>query len=145
MFLGIILEKMISQSCLGYHLIEFLYIFLGMSWPQSNLYWGVPVFIKFGQFSSELTKTWSSGATKCGVWIGNCNVKVWKSTEHKLQKMWCWLKFQMTQRYSSPLSKFKDRFKSGGATFSVTIFHLNPCDRLLKIRCSKWDKDTVVL
>ena len=28
---------------------------------------GVLVFPKFGQFSSELTKTWSSGATKCGV------------------------------------------------------------------------------
>ena len=49
---------------------------------------GVLVFLKFGQFSSELTKTWSSGATECGVWIGNCNAKVWKSTEHKLHKIW---------------------------------------------------------
>ena len=28
---------------------------------------GVLVFLKFGQFSSELTKTWSSGATECRV------------------------------------------------------------------------------
>ena len=61
---------------------------------NSHMYlWGVLVFPKFGQFSSELTKTWSSGATKCGVWIGNCNVKVWKSTEHKLHKIWRSLKF----------------------------------------------------
>ena len=31
---------------------------------------GLIVFLKFGQFSSELTKTWSSGATEYGVWIG---------------------------------------------------------------------------
>ena len=55
--------------------------------------WDVLVFLKFGQFSSELTKTWSSGATECRVWIGNCNVKVWKSTEHKLHKIWRSLKF----------------------------------------------------
>ena len=55
--------------------------------------WGVLVFLKFEQFSSELTKTWSSGATECGVWIGNCNAKVWKSTEHKLHNIWRSLKF----------------------------------------------------
>ena len=55
--------------------------------------WGVLVLLKFWQFWSELTKTWSSGTTECGVWIGNCNVKVWKSTEHKLHKIWCSLKF----------------------------------------------------
>ena len=38
--------------------------------------WGVLVFLKFAQFSSELTKTWSSGATKCKISIGKCNVKV---------------------------------------------------------------------
>ena len=38
-------------------------------------------------------KTWSSGATECRAWIGNCNVKVWKSTEHKLHKIWHSLKF----------------------------------------------------
>ena len=30
---------------------------------------------RFAEILSELTKTWSSGATECGVWIGNCNVK----------------------------------------------------------------------
>ena len=51
------------------------------------------VLLKFWQFSSELTKTWSSGNTKCRVWIGKCNVKVWKSTEHKLHKIWHSLRF----------------------------------------------------
>ena len=54
---------------------------------------GVFVLLKFWQFSTELPKTWSSGATECAVWIGNCNVKVWKSTEHKLHKIWRSLKF----------------------------------------------------
>ena len=58
---------------------------------------GVLVFLKFAQFSSELTKTWSSGATECGVWIGNCNVKVWKSTEHKLHNIWRSVKFQQNE------------------------------------------------
>ena len=42
----------------------------------------------FAEIASELTKTWSSGATECRVWIGNCNVKVWKSTQDKLHKIW---------------------------------------------------------
>ena len=48
---------------------------------------------RFTENLSELTKTWSSGATECGVWIGNCNVKVWKSTEHKLHNIWRSVKF----------------------------------------------------
>ena len=52
---------------------------------------------RFAEILSELTKTWSSGATECGVWIGNCNVKVWKSTEHKLHKIWRSLKFQQNE------------------------------------------------
>ena len=55
---------------------------------------GVLVLLKFWQFSSELTKTWSSGTTECRVWIGNCNVKVWKFTEHKLHNIWHSVKFQ---------------------------------------------------
>ena len=43
---------------------------------------------RFAEIASELTKTWSSGATEFGVWIGNCNVKVRKSTEDKLHKIW---------------------------------------------------------
>ena len=31
---------------------------------------------------------WSLGTTECRVWIANCNVKVWKSTELKLHKIW---------------------------------------------------------
>ena len=40
------------------------------------------------EISRELTKTWSSGTTECWVWIGNCNVKVWNSTEQKLHNIW---------------------------------------------------------
>ena len=43
---------------------------------------------RFAKIASELTKAWSSGTTEFGVWIGNCNVKVWKSTEDKLHKIW---------------------------------------------------------
>ena len=42
-------------------------------------------------------KTWSSGATECRVWIGNCNVKVWKSIEHKLHNICRSLKFQQNE------------------------------------------------
>ena len=70
-------------------------IIINVCWMVPKMYSprGVLVFLKFGQCSSELTKTWSSGATEYGVWIGNCNVKVWKSTEHKLHKIWHSLKF----------------------------------------------------
>ena len=44
--------------------------------------------LKFWQFSSELTKTWSSGATECRVWIGNCNVKEIQENEHTPQRSW---------------------------------------------------------
>ena len=52
---------------------------------------------RFTENLSELTKTWSSGATECRVWIGNCNVKVWKSTEHKLHNIWRSVKFQQNE------------------------------------------------
>ena len=54
---------------------------------------GVLVLLKCWQFSSELTKTGSSSATECIVWIGNYNVKAWKTTGHKLHKIWRSLKF----------------------------------------------------
>ena len=47
----------------------------------------------FAEILSEFTKTRSSDTTECRVWIGNCNVKVLKSTEHKLQKIRRSLKF----------------------------------------------------
>ena len=40
-------------------------------------------------------KLGSSGVTECEVWIGNC--KVWKSTEHKLHKIWRSVKFQQNE------------------------------------------------
>ena len=52
---------------------------------------------RFTENLSELTKTWSSGATECRVWIGNCNVKVWKSTEHKLHNIWRSVQFQQNE------------------------------------------------
>ena len=57
----------------------------------------VLVLLTFWQFSSELTQTWSSGTTECRVWIGNCNVKLWKSTGHKLQNIWRSIKFQQNE------------------------------------------------
>ena len=64
-------------------------LFTGVSilvggWGES-LSGSVLVLLKF-QVNSQ--RSWSSGTTKFWVWIGNCNVKVWKSTEHKLHKMW---------------------------------------------------------
>ena len=43
------------------------------------------------------------GATKSKVWIGNCHVKVWKSTEHQLQKIWCSVKFEWNEH--TPVSQ----------------------------------------
>ena len=48
---------------------------------------------RFAEISCELAKSWSLGATECRVWIFNCNVKVWKSTEHKLHNIWRSVKF----------------------------------------------------
>ena len=66
--------------------------------------WGVRILLKFWQFSSELSKTGSSGASECGVWIGNCNVKVWKSTEHKLHKIWRSVKFEQNEHTPAGIS-----------------------------------------
>ena len=55
---------------------------------------GVLVLLKFWVNSQKLG---SSGATECRVWIGNLNVKVWKSAEHKLHKIWRSLKFQQNE------------------------------------------------
>ena len=37
---------------------------IGRWQPAAGLHWGVLVFVKFAHFSSELTKSWSSGARK---------------------------------------------------------------------------------
>ena len=55
---------------------------------------GVLVLLTFWHFSSELTETWISGATESGVW---------KSTEHKLHKIWRSVKFcQLSAKTSTP-------------------------------------------
>ena len=56
----------------------------------------------------NLQKNWSSGATESGVWIGNCNVKWWKSTEHKLHKIWCSTQFQQNEH--TPTLSFQKIF-----------------------------------
>ena len=61
---------------------------------------------RFAENLSELTKTWSSGATECGVWIGNCNVKVWKSTEHKLYNIWRSVQFLGCARFPVFVKKY---------------------------------------
>ena len=40
-------------------------------------------------------KSWSSGATECRVWIGNCNIKF---TEHKLHKTWRSTQFKQNEQ-----------------------------------------------
>ena len=61
---------------------------VGGTMDARPLLWGVLVFLKFGQFSLELQETESSGATESEVRIGNFNVKAWKTTDHKLHKMY---------------------------------------------------------
>ena len=74
---------------------------------------------RFAKIASELTKTWSSGDTEFGVWIGNCNGKVWKSTEDKLHKIW-------NSKYFS----------------QITAKRAHPCDRLFPPTDSDSDTDT---
>ena len=54
---------------------------------------GVLVLLKFWYFSPESAETWSLGAAESEVWIGCFSVKAWKTTEHKLHKIWPSLKF----------------------------------------------------
>ena len=68
------------------------------SFDVSKYWWHCPRgCARFAEILSKLTQTWSSGATECRVWIGNCNVKVWKSTEHKLHNIWRSVKFQQNE------------------------------------------------
>ena len=88
------------------HTLFLLYVISHVSYPfivavrwqrtlsfEVRLHWGVLVFMNFSHFSAELKETGSLGATESEVWIGNLNVKAWKTTEHKLHKIWCSLKF----------------------------------------------------
>ena len=54
---------------------------------------GCTRFLNLWQFLAKLKETGSLGATESEVWIANFNVKAWKTTEHKLHKIWCSLKF----------------------------------------------------
>ena len=47
----------------------------------------------FDVFDVNSKETGRVGATESEVWIGNLNVKAWKTTEHKLHKIWRSLKF----------------------------------------------------
>ena len=74
---------------------ELISIYIRLIWVTfiSALHWGVLVLLKFEWTHKNL----ESGATECGVWIGNCNVKVWKSNEHKLHNIWRSVKFQQNE------------------------------------------------
>ena len=48
---------------------------------------GVLVLLKVLHFLLKCAKTGSLGATESEVWIGNFNVKAWKTTEHKLHEI----------------------------------------------------------
>ena len=57
----------------------------------------------FLNFSPECAENWSTGATESEVWIGNFNVKAWKTTEYKLHKIWCSLKFfKISGKWAQP-------------------------------------------
>ena len=65
------------------------------------------VFPKFSHSSPEPKETWRLGTTESQVWIGNFNVKAWKTTKHKLHKIWRSLKFcKNTGRQAHPWSYF---------------------------------------
>ena len=49
---------------------------------------GVLVFVNLWQFSAGLKEIGSLGTTENEVWTLNFNVKAWKTTEHKLHKIW---------------------------------------------------------
>ena len=111
--------------------------FINNPWKQIMYmsFWGVLILLKFWLFSSELTKTWefschrmpgcarfaeiwseltktwSSGATEFWVWIGNCNVKVWKSTEDKLHNIWRSVKFEQNEH--TPEFEWTNSTKTG--------------------------------
>ena len=79
-----------TQNCVVPELkfCEFTSNFSKTSTPQMNFLTSRRGCARFAEIACELTKAWSSGATEFWVWIGNCNVKVWKSTEDKLHKIW---------------------------------------------------------
>ena len=64
---------MCGRGCIGGACVASEYVWQGGHFIAGGMcgrrdgHRGVLVFLKFGQFSSELTKTWSSGATECGV------------------------------------------------------------------------------
>ena len=89
--------------------------------------WGVLILLKFWQFSSELTKTWSSCATEHRVWIGNCNFKVWKSTEHKLHNIWHSVKFQQNKHTPDAILS---------ASFNSTVLVKNTSLRMIDVSVS---------
>ena len=51
------------------------------------------VLPNFPHLSAECTETGSANITQSRVWIGNFNVKAWKTTKHKLHKIWRSLSF----------------------------------------------------
>ena len=46
------------------------------------------VLLKLGHFSMWTQRNWEFRRHRNEVWIGNFNVKAWKTTEHKLHKIW---------------------------------------------------------
>ena len=106
--------------------------------------WLVLGCARFAKILSELTKTWSSGATECKVWIGNCNVKVWKTTEHTLHKIWCSLKFcQISGKRTHPRNAHYKSFHTlilnwavlGCACFAEMLQNCMAC-QVFGIMCS---------
>ena len=56
--------------------------------------WDVLILLNFWHVLPERTQTWGLGTTESEVWIGNFNVKTWKTTKHEFHKIWRSLKFR---------------------------------------------------
>ena len=68
--------------------------------------------------SAELKETGSLDATESQAWISNLNVKAWKTTKHKLHKIWRSIKFckisrKRTHPWQNCLSRNKTRMLCG--------------------------------
>ena len=112
--LEIFVQQIESIHCLLVKTIDWLFQFINRSpllgtstnifLRQSRKTLGCGSFLlKFSHFSPESKETWSLCAKESKVWIGNLNVKTWKTTEHILQKIWRSLKLCKTRMHCSPL------------------------------------------
>ena len=91
----------------------------------------------FDIFSPERAQTWSLGATESEVWIGNLNVKAWKSTKHKLHKIWRSLKFLQNFRKTSTSLRWAQTYHSAFQSCSRLSFVKNVHENKTRMHSSR--------